>query len=216
MPRKLKVYQTSQGFFDLVIAAPSMKAALEAWGTSANLFHSGFAWETDDRKVTAAAKAKPGVVLKRPVGTSEPFQEHSHLPASLPAAGSPKALATLRHPRGSSKNCRRNTKKAASRNESVADEAAAREAALAYEKEEGRRRKQRQKVEAIAVKKRNRRKTAEAKAKAALHEARKAHEAVAKRIDKERKTVEQRADGENARWKRVRDRLERAAGKART
>jgi len=31
MVRKLKVYQTSQGFFDLVIAAPSMKAALEAW-----------------------------------------------------------------------------------------------------------------------------------------------------------------------------------------
>jgi colicin import membrane protein len=30
MPRKLKVYQTSLGFFDLAIAAPSMKAALDA------------------------------------------------------------------------------------------------------------------------------------------------------------------------------------------
>jgi hypothetical protein len=29
MPRKLKVYQTSQGFYDLAIAAPSMKAALK-------------------------------------------------------------------------------------------------------------------------------------------------------------------------------------------
>jgi hypothetical protein len=31
MARKLKTYETSLGFFDL-IAAPSMKAALEAWG----------------------------------------------------------------------------------------------------------------------------------------------------------------------------------------
>jgi colicin import membrane protein len=31
MARKLKIYQTSMGFFDLAIAAPSMKAALEAW-----------------------------------------------------------------------------------------------------------------------------------------------------------------------------------------
>jgi hypothetical protein len=32
MPRKLKTYQTSVGFYDLAIAAPSMKGALEAWG----------------------------------------------------------------------------------------------------------------------------------------------------------------------------------------
>jgi hypothetical protein len=32
MARKLKTYQTSLGFFDQAIAAPSMKAALEAWG----------------------------------------------------------------------------------------------------------------------------------------------------------------------------------------
>ncbi|MDI4234164.1 hypothetical protein OZ411_15225 [Bradyrhizobium sp. Arg237L] len=34
MARKLKTYQTSLGFFDLAVAAPSMKAALEAWGVS--------------------------------------------------------------------------------------------------------------------------------------------------------------------------------------
>ena len=32
MARKLKTFTTSIGFFDLAIAAPSMKAALEAWG----------------------------------------------------------------------------------------------------------------------------------------------------------------------------------------
>jgi hypothetical protein len=35
MARKLKTYRTSLGFFDLAIAAPSMKAALEAWGAPA-------------------------------------------------------------------------------------------------------------------------------------------------------------------------------------
>jgi hypothetical protein len=41
MARKLKTYQTSLGFFDLAVAAPSMKAALEAWGADSNLFHQG-------------------------------------------------------------------------------------------------------------------------------------------------------------------------------
>jgi hypothetical protein len=39
MARKLKTYQTSLGFFEQAIAAPSMKAALEAWGADSNLFH---------------------------------------------------------------------------------------------------------------------------------------------------------------------------------
>jgi colicin import membrane protein len=39
MARKLKTYQTSIGFFDLAIAAPSMKAALDARGSKSNLFH---------------------------------------------------------------------------------------------------------------------------------------------------------------------------------
>jgi hypothetical protein len=65
--RKLRTYQTSLGFFDLAIAAPSMKAALEAWGADSNLFHQGAAKESDDPDVTAAAMKKPGVVLRRPV-----------------------------------------------------------------------------------------------------------------------------------------------------
>jgi colicin import membrane protein len=60
MARKLKTYQTSLGFFDLAIAAPSMKAALEAWGSKSNLFHQGFAREVDDPKVIAATMLKPG------------------------------------------------------------------------------------------------------------------------------------------------------------
>lgn len=67
MARKLKTYQTSLGFFDMAIAAPSRKAALEAWGADSNLFHQGVAKESDDRDVVAATMSKPGVILWRPV-----------------------------------------------------------------------------------------------------------------------------------------------------
>lgn len=83
MTRKLKTYQTSLGFFEQAIAAPSMKAALEAWGADSNLFHQGAATESTDPDVIAAAMAKPGVVLKRPVGSDGPFGEHAELPKNL-------------------------------------------------------------------------------------------------------------------------------------
>jgi hypothetical protein len=83
MARKLKTYQTSLGFFDQAIAAPSMKAALEAWGADSNLFHQGAAKESDDPDVIAATMKKPGVVLRRPVGSDGSFSEHAELPADL-------------------------------------------------------------------------------------------------------------------------------------
>src|SRR3954462_3214110 len=83
MARKLKTYQTSLGFFDQAIAAPSMKAALEAWGTKTNLFHQGVAKEVDDPEVIAATMRKPGVILRRPVGSNGPFKEHADLPSDL-------------------------------------------------------------------------------------------------------------------------------------
>ena len=60
MARKLKTYQTSLGFFDLAIAAPSMKAALEAWGADSNLFHQGAAKESDDPDVIARDHGETG------------------------------------------------------------------------------------------------------------------------------------------------------------
>jgi colicin import membrane protein len=80
MPRKLKTYQTSIGFYDLAIAAPSMKAALEAWGAGSNLFHQGAAQETDDPEVVTATVSKPGVVLMRAAGSNGRFTEHADLP----------------------------------------------------------------------------------------------------------------------------------------
>src|SRR6478735_935112 len=128
MPRKLKTYQTSQGFYDLAIAAPSMKAALEAWGASSNLFHQGFAKESEDGKVIAAAMAKPGIVLRRPVGSDAAFSEHSELPSA----------ASLDAPRRPVKANSEKTKpgKAKPVKERIVDEKAERRAAAAYEKDQ--------------------------------------------------------------------------------
>src|SRR6516164_4376316 len=86
MAKKLKTFQTSLGFYDLAIAAPSMKAALEAWGAGSNLFHQGVANETDDPDVVAATMSRPGVVLKRPAGSNGRFAEQSDLPSDLGSA----------------------------------------------------------------------------------------------------------------------------------
>ena len=80
MVRRLKTYQTSVGFYDLAIAAPSMKAAAEAWGSQTDVFRKGFAKETHDPAIVAATMARPGTVLKRPVGSKESFSEHAELP----------------------------------------------------------------------------------------------------------------------------------------
>ena len=48
MARQIKVFRTHLGFYDLIVAAPSKKAALEAWGASPHLFAQGFAAETTE------------------------------------------------------------------------------------------------------------------------------------------------------------------------
>ena len=64
MPRKLKVFRTSTGFHDAYVAAPSRKAALEAWGSDADLFARGVAEEVTDAKLTAEPRKRPGEVIK--------------------------------------------------------------------------------------------------------------------------------------------------------
>src|ERR1700676_3827122 len=108
MAKKLKTYETSLGFFDLAIAAPSMKAALEAWGADSNLFHQGAAKQSEDPDVVAATMAKPGVMLKRPVGSNGPFKEHAELPTNL-------GNATARPSKAARKPAARKPKKTSSR-----------------------------------------------------------------------------------------------------
>jgi hypothetical protein len=195
MPRKLKVYQTSQGFFDLAVAAPSMKAALEAWGTSRNLFHQGFAKESDDSEVIAATMAKPGVVLQRPVGSNKRFREHAELPT---ASSLEKHSLRFKDP----------GKEAKAPKARKIDERGERRAAAAFEKEERRRKLQRQKEEIAAAKVRARRKAMIEKAEAALENARRQHDERAALIENDRGILERRAQDEEKRWQKLKSRLE--------
>src|ERR1700739_1327964 len=138
MARKLKTYQTSLGFFDLAVAAPSMKAALEAWGADSNLFHQGAAKQSEDPDVIAATMAAPGVVLKRPVGSSGPFKEHADLPADLAGDEAPKKPG--RKP-ARQKHAKRSNYQPADR-----------KAAIAFEKEQERRERERAKKAAARQK----------------------------------------------------------------
>jgi hypothetical protein len=125
MARKLKTYQTSLGFFDLAMAAPSMKAALEAWGADSNLFHQGAAKESHDPDVIAATMAKPGVVLRRPVGSDGSFSEHAELPTNL-GGGQTKAARKSKGAKAQKPSSR------------PVDKAAERKAAFDYEREQPR------------------------------------------------------------------------------
>lgn len=64
MPRALKVYRTAIGFHDAYVAAPSMKAALAAWGTDKNLFARGAAEVVEGGPLTAEPLANPGKVTR--------------------------------------------------------------------------------------------------------------------------------------------------------
>ena len=203
MPRKLKTYRTSLGFFDLAMAAPSMTAALEAWGADSNLFHQGAAKESHDPDVIAATMAKPGVVLRPPVGTDRPFSEHAELPTDLGGGGPTKAARKSKGP------------KAKQRSSRPVDKAAERKAALAFEKEQKRRERERASEEAARQKDRERRQQAVDKAQAALNKAEQEHAKRASTIQAEVEALEKRSQTEEARWDKEKERLEAALRRAR-
>src|SRR6187402_2197200 len=88
---RLKVFKAQMGFYESVVAAPSQKAALDAWGTHQNLFQGGMAAVTDEAAAVKAATAKPGVVLRRPAGSRGGFEEASETLPKVPPAPRRKA-----------------------------------------------------------------------------------------------------------------------------
>src|SRR5436305_6995755 len=202
MPRKLKTYMTSMGFFDLAVAAPSMKAALEAWGSGSNLFHQGFAKQVDDPDTVAATMAKPGVVLQRPIGTKGNFREHAHLPSSLELGGAPEQ--------------NRNGRKRANPSTNKLNEKEIQKAALEYERERQKQELERRNQEVAEVKRRKRREDAIGKLRSAFEEAEQEHQSKASAIEQERSALERRARREEQRWgkekERLEDRLRKAGG----
>jgi colicin import membrane protein len=194
MARKLKTYQTSIGFFDLAIAAPSMKAALEIWGADSNLFHQGFARETTDPAVVAATIEHAGVVLRRPVGTNGAFKETAELPKAL---GAGKVSPAYRN----------QAAKPLSDNSSLAGSSTAREAAAAFEKEQRKREAAQRREDQTRAKERERRDTRVAKAQKALDAAEKEHDARNAAMQAERDAIEERLKSEDERWEQKRGKL---------
>jgi colicin import membrane protein len=202
MARRLKTYQTSSGFFDLAVAAPSMKAAADAWGSRTNVFKQGLAKETKDPAVVTATLAKPGVVLRRPVGSTEAFREHAHLPKDLPI-GKVKQNPSKPQPKPNEPPARE------------VDEKTARAAALAFEKEKKRREMARRKEDTARERERKRREQAIAKAERALEQAKREHEAKSKEIENDRAALDRRSEAEEARWQKQREKLENVLRRAR-
>jgi hypothetical protein len=202
MARKLKTYQTSLGFFEQAIAAPSMKAALEAWGADSNLFHQGAAKESTDSDIIAATMKMPGVVLRRPVGSEGAFGEHAELPKNLDQNGRKKPAH--RRPAKAKKPSVR------------PDKAADRKAAQAYERERQRREREEAKEEAARQKERARRQEAIDKAQAAFDTAEKKHTQRAVALRAQIEAVEMKVQAEDADWdeeaKRLKAALQRARG----
>ena len=203
MARKLRTYTTSAGFFDLAVAAPSMKAALEAWGSKNNLFQHGFAKISDDPKTVAATMAHPGVVLRRPVGSNGAFSEHAELPTDLPVGNAKRAPA-----KPPPKKREPPTK--------AIDDKSAREAARAFEKEQKRRDSERRKEEADRQKERERRDRAIAAAEATLEQAKREHETRVEDIEKDRAALDKRSQAEDARWRKKKEELETELRRARS
>ena len=73
MPRsaKLKVFKLPIGFHDAYVAAPSQKAAAEAWGSDIAVFARGEAELVTDPTLAEEPLASPGKIIKRLRGTAE-------------------------------------------------------------------------------------------------------------------------------------------------
>ena len=98
MARKLKVYRTAIGFHDAYVAAASQKAALEAWGSDANLFGLGMAELVTDETLSKAPLETPGKVVKVTRGSAE--DHYAALPKDAPAK--PRGRPTSRNLRTTS------------------------------------------------------------------------------------------------------------------
>jgi hypothetical protein len=202
MTRKLKTYQTALGFFEQAIAAPSMKAALEAWGADSNLFHQGAAKESHEPDVIAATMAKPGVVLKRPVGSDGAFGENAELPKNLDQDGPKKS---------GPKPAGRKAKETSAQPDKVAD----RKASQAYDRERQRRERKEAREEAARQKERERRQQAVDRAQAVQDEAEQRHARRVTALRAEIEAIEEKLKAENAAWDKEERRLNAALRRAR-
>lgn len=99
---KLKVYRAAMGFHDVYVAAPSQKAALEAWGSDHDLFARGIAEVVTEPALTEQPLAQPGIVVKRLRGSAA--EQIAALPDDAPKPGK-----ATKSPRAGARPKRRST-----------------------------------------------------------------------------------------------------------
>jgi hypothetical protein len=139
----------------------------------------------DDPTVIKATMAKPGVVLRRPVGTSAPFTEHASLPRNFanvvegPAKHRPSTSRQQAAP---------------------IDAKTAREAAAKYEREQKQRDRETRQEQAVRAKEQARHERAIAAAEQALEAASHAHKEKATELEEARATLDRKLEEENERW----------------
>jgi colicin import membrane protein len=193
--RKLKTYITISGFFDLAVAAPSMKAALEIWGSSSNIFRKGFAHETEDVNIVKATLEHPGVVLRRPVGSNGLFTEHADLPKLSVLKDA------IRH-KSPQESIAKKPKKNAVSKRKKADTTVSRKAAQLYDLAEKRREREEERTAAAREKALEQQERAMEKAEAARDEARARHDKRLAGIEKQRNVLDDKARLESERWEK--------------
>lgn len=86
MASRLKVYRTTAGFYETVVAAANQSEALKAWGVRQNLFAEGAADIENDPDIVDMASAHPGQPLRRPIGSKQAFKLEPDAPPT-PKAG---------------------------------------------------------------------------------------------------------------------------------
>ena len=220
MPRQLKTYLATTGFFELAVAAPTMKAALDVWGAGPDLFRRGYAKETNEAAIVKATMAKPGKVLRRAVGAKGAFKEHPDFPDvsswAKPEKKPPPLKAPSPEPSAKREPVKSKDVKVEPARPTSAEKAAVREAARLYEAAQKKRERDAARAEAAELKERERRASAIEKAETALHEARADHDKLVLTLEKERDELEKRAREEDQRWVNQKRNLEAALREAQT
>jgi hypothetical protein len=89
MAPRLKVFVTSDGLTDYVVAVSSKAKALAAWGSHQDLFKSGLAHEAREPALVDAALAQPGEVLRRPAGSRAALERIKPARRKAPAPKQP-------------------------------------------------------------------------------------------------------------------------------
>jgi len=122
--KKLKVFRTPIGFHDAFVAAPSQRAALEAWGSDSNLFAAGVAELVPDPKLMKEPLARPGEVVRRLRGS--PDEQVAALGAEKKQTGRPSPQPSPGRGRGGKKKAPRPSRAAVDKAEQSLEKAEAR------------------------------------------------------------------------------------------